>query len=276
MNAPSQMPKHDAPGTWAIVTGASSGLGAEFARQLARSGRDVVLVARRKDRLEALATELGAMGRKAHVVELDLLEPTSVDQLTAEVDRLGLDVSLLVNNAGVGLHGETIDLDRARVMRMVDLNVRVLTELAVVFATRLAKRGGGAILNVASTAAFQPVPHFGAYAATKSYVTNFSLALARELAPKKVNVMVLCPGPTRTEFMSAGDMEFPGAEALFMDADRCVELALRALERNRSLIVTGWLNVIVAYFSRIAPLWLSSRIAGLVFTPKAKPTKPNA
>ncbi|MFO0678191.1 MAG: SDR family oxidoreductase [Polyangiaceae bacterium] len=250
---------------WALVTGASSGIGAEFARQLADRGWNSVLVARRKDRLEGVAAEVAAKGRTSHVVELDLLRPDAIDTLVAAIETLGVDVSLVVNNAGFGLHGETMNLDRGRILRMIDLNVRAMTDVAITFVARLVARGGGKMLNVASTASFQPVPHFAAYAATKAYVTSFSVALDREVAPKGVRILALCPGPTRTEFVETAELEIAAPSFVFMDVRRCVAIGLRALDRGRALVVTGWLNAIGAWIMHVSPLWFSTRIAGLLF-----------
>jgi short-subunit dehydrogenase len=255
-------------GKWALVTGASAGLGTEFARQLAARGYDLALAARRRDRLEALAAEVERDFKvKTVVVESDLSRPGASAALLAELDEKGIELDLLVNNAGVGMHGPAIDFPVEKVAALVQLNVNALMELALAAAKRMAARGSGAILNVSSTASFQPMPYFAVYAATKAFVTNFSLALARELAPRGVRVLAHCPGPTKTEFNAAGDVHAREAEWAYMSAGRCVAIGLRALDRRRSLVVTGLFNRVAAYFARRSPLWLVTRLVGWVMKP---------
>jgi short-subunit dehydrogenase len=257
---------------WAVVTGASAGLGVEFARQLAQQQYDVVLVARRRDRIEALAREIEQGGRRAVAIESDLAAPGAVGALVADLDARGVEPDLLVNNAGIGLHGPALDPLPERVETMLRLNVLALTELALALGKRMATRGAGAIVNVSSTASFQPDPWFAAYGATKAYVTSFSLALAQELAPRGVHVLTCCPGPTRTEFNeTAGVRAAMDAGWLYMDAARCVAITLRALRRHRRLVITGWLNRIGAFFARRTPLWLVTRVNGWLMRPTARP-----
>ena len=197
---------------WAVVTGASSGLGVEFARQLAKKGHDVVVTARRRDRLESLAKELEASFRvRALVVEADLAARDGAASLVAALDANGVEADVLVNNAGFGLHGLAVDMPLDRQIGMIDLNVTSLTHLAIALGAKMAARGRGAILNVASVAAFQPDPYFAVYGATKAYVVSFSQALAWELAPKGVHVVAHCPGATRTEFFEANDAHVASA-----------------------------------------------------------------
>jgi short-subunit dehydrogenase len=256
---------------WAVVTGASSGLGVEFARQLAMRGHDVVLCARRRDRMEKLAADLERdFHVKTHVVESDLASPGAAAALLRALEERSIDPEVLINNAGVGFHGLAIDLPLENTMAMVQLNVMALTELTIAIAKKMAARGSGRICNVSSTASFQPNPYFAAYGATKAYVTSFSIALARELAPRGVRVLAHCPGPTRTEFNEAGGVHVGASDSLYMSAERCVRIALRALDGGRWVIVTGFMNFIGAFFSRRLPLWLITRITGRIM----RPTKP--
>ena len=179
-----------------LITGASAGLGEEFARQLSARGQRLVLVARRKDRLEALAKELG----NARAVALDLGKPDSTEQLMADLAKAGEHVGTLINNAGFGLIGRFAKRDPERLREMIDLNVRTLTDLCRAVVPGMIERGHGAILNVASTAAFQAGPGMAVYFATKAYVLSLSEALHEELKPHGVKVSCLCPGPTKTEF----------------------------------------------------------------------------
>src|SRR5258706_15422839 len=195
----SDLTKRSAKG-WALVTGASSGLGVEFARQLAARGHGVILVARRRDRLEEVAAELRAKYRvDALVFERDLGVAGAATHLVAELDSRGITPEVLINNAGFGIHGTAIDVPIERATAMIQLNITALTELTIAVGAKMAMRGTGGILNVSSIGAFQATPTFAVYAAAKAYVASFSQAIARELAPRGVRVTALCPGPTRPE-----------------------------------------------------------------------------
>jgi short-subunit dehydrogenase len=262
-----------AVGRWAVVTGASSGLGSEFAYQLARKGFDVVLVARRRDRLQALASDVEALGRRAIVVESDLAAPGAVQGLMGDLDGRGVVADLLVNNAGIGLYGVSTEHTLEQVDGMLRLNVLALTELALAVGRKMAERGSGAIINVSSTAGFQPQPWFATYAASKAYVTSFSLALAHELSPKGVRVLTHCPGPTRTEFNRvAGVRAARDVDWVYMSPEKCVALALRALEKRHRLVVTGWLNAAAAFLARRSPLGLVTRVTAWLFAPSPLPS----
>jgi len=247
--------------TVALVTGASAGLGVEFARQLSKRGHRLVLVARRKDRLEQLAKELG----NARAVAIDLSKGDAAARLMADVEANGEIVGLLVNNAGFGLIGRFAELDAKRERQMIDLNVGALTELCRAVAPSMIERKSGAILNVASTAAFQPGPKMAVYFATKAFVLSLTEALHEELKPHGIKVSCLCPGPTRTEF---GDVAGFGGNGLFdrvaMNAAEVVEIGLKGLDSNRAVVVTGWLNKIGAASTRFAPRSMVRKIAGSI------------
>jgi hypothetical protein len=243
----------------ALVTGASAGLGAEFARQLAKRGQRLVLAARRKERLDALAAEVG----NARAVEADLGKPDAAAELLANIAAEGESVELLVNNAGFGLTGRFAELDASRQREMIDLNVRALTDLCRLVAPQMIERRSGGILNVASTVAFQAGPGMAVYFATKAYVLSFSEALHEELKPHGIHVTCLCPGPTRTEFGAVAGFGEQGAfDRLAMDAGPVVEAGLKGLERNRAVVVTGMLNKVGAASTRFVPRPLLRRIAG--------------
>ncbi len=243
----------------ALVTGASAGLGVEFARQLSARGFALVLAARRKDRLEALTAELG----NARAVEIDLAKAGAAQALMSDVEAAGETVETLVNNAGFGLRGRVAQLDAVHLREMIDLNCGVLTELCRAVAPAMIARRSGAILNVASTAAFQPGPNMAVYFATKAFVLSFSEALHEELKVHGVKVSCLCPGPTRTEF---GQVAGFGSDSSFdrfaMHAAPVVRAGLDGLTRNRAVVIPGALNKATAHANRFVPRSTVRRIAG--------------
>jgi hypothetical protein len=245
----------------ALITGASAGLGVEFARQLSKRGHSLVLAARRKERLEELANELG----NSRVLAIDLSKANAATKLMADLEAHGETVDVLVNNAGFGLIGRFSELDAARLRQMIDLNVGALTDLCRAVAPTMIKRKSGAILNVASTAAFQPGPKMAVYFATKAFVLSLSEAMHEELAPHGVKVSCLCPGPTRTEF---GEVAGFGGNGLFdrvaMNASEVVETGLEGLDSNRAVVVPGWMNKITTTSSRFAPRSVVRKIAGAI------------
>ena len=245
----------------ALVTGASAGLGEEFARQLAARGHRLVLAARRKDRLEALAKELS----KARAVAIDLSVKDATAKLLADLAANREQIELLVNNAGFGLIGRFAALDAGRERQMIDLNVGALTDLCRAVAPGMIRRKSGAILNVASTAAFQPGPKMAVYFATKAFVLSLSEALHEELKPHGIAVTCLCPGPTRTEF---GDVAGFGGNRFFdkvaMDARRVVTAGLRGLDSNKAVVIPGFVNKIGANGIRFVPRALARKIAGAI------------
>ena len=243
----------------ALITGASAGLGVEFARQLSSKGHRLVLAARRKDRLDALVAELG----NARAVEVDLSEPGSTAALMRDLEKAGEQVEVLVNNAGFGLRGPFTELDAARQREMIDLNCGALTELCRAVAPAMVERRSGAILNVASTAAFQPGPWMGVYFATKAYVLSFTEALHEELKPHGVKVSALCPGPTRTEFGAVAGIQSLGQfDRLSMEAGPVVRTGLDGLEKNRAVVIPGATNKAGALSTRFAPRSFVRKIAG--------------
>ena len=245
----------------ALVTGASAGLGVEFARQLSKRGHRLVLAARRKDRLEELAKELG----RARAVAIDLSKANAAAKLLADLEANGEVVDLLVNNAGFGLIGRFAELDAKRERQMIDLNVGALTDLCRGVAPGMIKRKGGAILNVASTAAFQPGPKMAVYFATKAFVLSLSEALHEELKPHGIKVSCLCPGPTRTEFDEVAGFGGNGAfDRLAMGAAEVVEIGLDGLDKDKAVVIAGLVNKIGAWSTRFAPRSTVRRIAGAI------------
>ena len=244
----------------ALVTGASAGLGVEFARQLSGRGYALVLAARRKDRLEELAKELG----NARAVAIDLSKKDAAAKLLADVAANGEVIDLLVNNAGFGLVGRFAELDAKRERQMIDLNIGALTDLCRAVAPGMIARKSGAILNVASTAAFQPGPGMAVYFATKAYVLSFTEALYEELRRHGVKVSCLCPGPTATEFGEVAGFGAPVPDFAMAQSGPVVSAGLRGLDKNQAVVVPGLLNKLSSQGHRLLPRGVLRKIAGAI------------
>ena len=243
-----------------LITGASAGLGVEFAKQCAKRGDEVVLVARRKDRLDSLAAEIGG---KAHVIAADLSKPGAATKIVAETIARGMWVRTLINNAGFGLRGRFDELPLDRQLEMVDLNIRALTNLSFVVINDMVLKGAGSILNVASTAAFQAGPNMAVYFASKAYVLSFTEALHEEWKDRGIKVSALCPGPTRTEFGEVAGFKTLGQfDKLAMEAEPVVRAGLEGLDANRAVVIPGATNRIGVWSTRFAPRSVVRRIAG--------------
>lgn len=237
-----------------LITGASSGIGAELARIFAANGYKTVLVARRDDRLKQLACEIVAAGHpQPAVIACDLSAPGACDQIAASLAAMKVEVETVVNNAGYGLFGEAIDLDRDKQLAMVDLNVRVLTDLTLRFAESVVRHRGG-ILNVASIASFLPGPRMAVYYATKAYVLSFTEAMRGELGPKGVRVTALCPGPVPTEFQGHAGFD-PGLDStvLNVSAAAVARAGYRGLMSNKRLVLPGVGVRMIPFMLRFAP-----------------------
>jgi uncharacterized protein len=244
-----------------VITGASAGIGVELARIFAREGHELVLVARRLDRLETLANEIAASGKTKPIsVALDLQKTGAVVELQSALARNGVEPQYIVNNAGFGLVGIASSLDRDEQLAMIDLNVRALTELSLAFVDSLERHKGG-ILNVGSMAGFLPGPGMAVYYATKSYVLSFSEALHSELKPRGVRVTVLCPGPVPTEFAArAGIKQGRPPGLLSQPADSVAEAGFRGLMRGDRMVVPGMANKLITILIRIVPRRLLLRL----------------
>ncbi len=246
----------------ALITGASSGIGTELAHALARRGHGVSLVARRADRLERLAPGLASRyGVRVETFGRDLSVGSERARLATEVRQRGLTVEILCNNAGFGSAGQFVNLDRARELSMLRLNCDAVVDFCSRYAPAMVSRGRGAILNVASTAAYQPLPRQAAYAASKAMVLSFTEALHQELVGSGVAVTALCPGPVRTEFAAVAGMdgiedETPGF--IWTTPEKVAEAAVRGLETNERVVIPGPINSVGAVAGRLAPrkLWL--------------------
>lgn len=255
-------------GRTALVTGASSGIGREFARELARRGSAVVLTARSTDRLTALAEQLRRdHGTQTVVLAHDLGRPGGAQELVADLIDRGLTIDILVNNAGFGAHGDAVDADPDRLEAMTTLNVDAVVALTGRLLPGMTERGAGAIVNVASTAAYQPVPHMAVYGATKSFVLSFSRALWAETRGSGVDVLALSPGATATEFFQvAGEDAAVGARR---STAQVVATAMRALAAGRPSVVDGRRNALGAWISPRVPERLAIAVAERSLRPSA-------
>ncbi|MEX2253207.1 MAG: SDR family oxidoreductase [Thermoleophilaceae bacterium] len=252
--------------TTALVTGASSGIGADIARSLARRDHGVTLVARREERLRELADELaGQYGVRTETIGCDLADPAARDRLEAELGERGLELGVLVNNAGFGSSGWFRDLEREREVEMVRTNVEAVVDLCGRFVPPMVDRGAGAILNVASTVAFQPFPLQATYGASKAFVLSFTEALSQEIGGKGVTVTALCPGPVKTEFVEkAGfdESEELGPSLMWTDAADVAEAGVAGLVAGRRVVVPGAFNRVGALAGQHAPRSLLLRVIG--------------
>lgn len=252
----------------ALVTGASSGIGATYAHALRARGERLILVARRADRLAQLAEELGG-DEWAVAFPLDLMDAGAAVQLQERVAAGGFAVDLLVNNAGLG-HTAPFDEQPSEVVRaMVDLNVRAVVDLTHVFLPAMKERGRGRIVNVASNAAFQPVPFLTVYAATKAFVLSFTEGLAEELRGSGIQLQALCPGLTQTEFLElAGTHQgLRVTRTPMLTAEEVVEASLQGLDRGRLRVVTGWTNRLAVFAQRFVPASVPRRVAAELHRP---------
>jgi uncharacterized protein len=248
------------PNSTCLVTGASSGIGAEIARELARRGHGVTLAARREERLRELAEELsGQHDVRAETVSADVADESARKRLKAQLMERNLTVEVLVNNAGFGSGGAFVELEAEKEAQMVRTNVEAVVALTGMFVPDMAERGRGAVLNVASLIAFQPVPFQATYGATKAAVLSFSDALHEELRGSGVTITSVCPGPVRTEFGESGG--FGGADdripdRVWLDADKVAADAVNAMEAGDRITVPGARNQIAALYGQHLPRFL--------------------
>ena len=249
-------------GCSALITGASAGIGREFARQLAGRGRSLILVARREQKLNELCEDLKQQhpNLTVHICKTDLANLTQLKELVAWLEREKIDVDLLINNAGLGDSGPFATSDPTRNEQITLVNVVALTSLARRLLPQMIARKGGGILNVSSSAGFLPIPGFAVYAATKAYVTSFSEALRTELRGTGVRVCTLCPGPVHTEFQEVASRPGrkvkpgPGPEFLQVTVEQVVRDALAALEADRPLVIPGVAMKLGMFLVRMTPM----------------------
>jgi len=256
-------------GKTALVTGASSDIGAHFARMLAQRGADLILVARREGKLNALAYELAQQHEvKTHVIAADPSRAGAAQTVFDQTSQRGLHVDILINNAGFATHGRFETLDGGRDHEQVMLNVAAVVDLTHAFLPAMLVHGGGAIINVASTAAFQPLPYMAVYGATKAFVVSFSEALWAEYQDRGVRVLALCPGATDTAFFDVvGAQE--AAVGQKTAPEYVVQAALEALEAGKSYVIPGTQHYLLAQVPRFTPRSLAARVSARLMRPRS-------
>jgi short-subunit dehydrogenase len=240
----------------ALVTGASSGIGLEIARLLAADGKDLVIVARNRERLTQIAGELQSQHKASvNVLAADLSDPDAPASIARALGGIGLSVDVLVNNAGMGVYGPFLETDLARELEMIRVNLVALTELTKMFLPGMVRRGRGRILNVSSTAAFQPGPLMAVYYATKAYALSFSEALANEVRGTGVTVTALCPGPTLTDFQRRAGMEQTKLlrTPMVTDVKSVARAGYEGMKKGKTLVIPGPLNWLLVQGVRLLP-----------------------
>ncbi len=254
-------------GKWALVTGASAGIGVALARELAKNGARLILTARRKDRLDALAAELTAQGTEVRLVVADLTNDAAPQAIYDATEGAGLVVDILVNNAGLGQYGNFVDSNVEQELAQIRVNCEAVVRLSRLFVPRMVERRRGWVLVVASTASFQPVPFLSTYAATKAFDRYFAVALAEEVARFGVNVTALCPGPTESEFFEvAGASKFRGRGT--QSAEAVARIGLRALARGKRTVVPYFAGKASALLVRALPVRVITALVARVARPK--------
>jgi short-subunit dehydrogenase len=244
-----------------LITGASGGIGEEFARQYAARGENVFLVARSGEKLHALGRTLDAQHKiDAQYMALDLSAPDAPQRLFAETERLGYQVGTLINNAGFGAIGDFADITLERQLNMIDLNIKSLVALTHLYLPQMRARKQGVVVNVASVAAFQGVPYMNVYSATKSFVLPFTEALAEENRAHGVQFLALCPGATETGFFTEAGVKHPSGRPMQTTKD-VVDTCFQALASGKSHTVCGWPNRLLVFAERFTPRWLVERMA---------------
>lgn len=256
-------------GRWALVTGASAGIGAALAEELALGGTNLVLTARRKDRLDALAERLASTYKILfEVFPADLADPSAPEKIFAFTEDRGVDIDLLINNAGFGKYGEFPSLDKQRLLDMVQVNCAAVVHLTHLFLQPMIARGHGDVLILASTASFQAVPYISTYAATKAFDLLFAEGLAEEMKPYGVRVCALCPGSTESEFHAVSGQEKFQRRA--ETAQKVARRGLEALAAGKSYVISGFWNYLGAHGERLVPRRFVTQTAARMFKPEKK------
>lgn len=260
-------------GKWALVTGASAGIGAALAEELARGGTNLVLTARRRDRLEELARKLEAAHKiQTKIFVADLAQPDAPEKIFQFAKDQNAEIELLINNAGFGAYGELQTVETSRLLDMVQVNCSAVVHLTRLCLPEMVTRGRGDVLIVASTASFQSVPYISTYAATKAFDLLFAEGLAEEMKPHGVRVCALCPGSTESEFAEvAGQTHVAATRANRETAEKVARTGLRALAAGKSYVISGVGNYLGVLGQRLVPRRFVARIAARMFRPHSKP-----
>ncbi len=257
-----------------LITGASSGIGEAFARRLAAEKHNLVLVARSEEKLHTLCDELMVEHKiTAHYVALDLTDYEADVRLFKETEKHGLEVDWLINNAGFGSMGDFARLELERELQIIDLNISALVALTHRYLQKMRERKSGVIINVSSAAGFQPIPFMATYAATKAFVTLFSEAVAEENRPFNIKVLALCPGATETNFFDAANIKEPMQVKGMQTPEEVVKTALKAVKKEKSLVVSGFANYVGSVLGTIVPDALITRTIGKVLRSKIEAKK---
>ncbi len=255
-----------------LITGASSGIGLDFARRFAIEGHDLILVARSRDKLQEAAYTLQVRHRvSVNIIVKDLTKIGAAQNIFNGLKKRGIKVEILINNAGYAYHGEAIDCDAQWQDGMIDLNIKALTQMTTLFGKDMAERGGGKIMNIASIVSYSPVPMFAVYSASKAYVLSFSEAIAAELKPRGVHVMALCPGATRSQFAETAGMSRSLAFRFNVsDSAKVAKTGYQALMGGRRNKQVGILNRILIFSGRLVPRRLATQVGKLLMAGEAK------
>jgi len=256
-------------GKWALITGASAGIGVAFAQELAHGGTNLVLTARRKDRLEDLARGLAENYKiRAEVIAGDLADSNAPENILSFTKEKGIEIELLINNAGFGQYGEFHSIEKQRLLDMVQVNCSAVVNLTHLFLPQMIQRKRGDVLILASTASFQAVPYISTYAATKAFDLLFAEGLAEEMKPYGIRVCALCPGSTESEFAAvAGQEKF---KRYAETAEKVAHTGLKALAAGKSYVISGLGNYLGAHGERLVPRHFVTKIAAGMFKPKKK------
>jgi hypothetical protein len=259
-------------GKWALVTGASAGIGKALAEELAAGGTNLVLTARRRERLEDLARTLSTAHKiRAEIFVADLAKPAAPAEILAFTRAKNIQVDLLINNAGFGAYGEFSTSDVSRQLEMVQVNCAAVVQLTHLFLPAMIERRSGDILILASTASFQAVPYITTYAATKAFDLSFAEGLAEELKPHGIRVCALCPGSTESEFREvASQSNVPAANTRSETAEKVARTGLKALAAGKSYVISGAGNYLGAHAQRLVPRRVVTSIAAKMFRPRSK------
>jgi short-subunit dehydrogenase len=253
--------------TTALITGATSGIGYELSRILAEKGYDLVLVARNEESLNHISEEFRTRhGIRARAIPMDLAGPSAPEELHQRLSAEGIQIDVLVNSAGIAVHGKFSESSAEHQRNLIQLNIAAPTQPCRLFGADMARRGSGRILNVSSTAAFQAGPFLSTYYASKAYLLLFSEALHQEFKKEGVTVTALCPGPTRTEFFRRNDISRTGLDRspLMMAADRVAEAGFSAMMAGKPLAIPGVMNKLLVFLVRLSPRRVAASVAGFL------------